>query len=343
MSALGLDPLFWATVRVYCFQVLELVQDEETGVFLSRIGRRPIRKIQLLGNVVHIRDVASKTMFGIDDGTGVITCLLWDPKIPSDTAPDAAVAHYRAKAMMVEASREKINLGAHLRCQGRIEMYEGEMQVIVDGLQAVSDPNEELLHWLEAIDLSRRYYHVAQPVSGTQPTARRSAHATEETGDAEDLPRVRVMEFIHRLLQDGRETFKKSEVIRSEILLSHFITDSKLKGTGSTAVIRARAAANINKEFGELLLSGDIVEVDPVDCVYCLPQTSLDLAPLILAFLQQRSKDGHGCVTFQEIQEHIGSTSTVYGADWKRIHSAIDRLVADSKVYEVEPSSYSLV
>lgn len=38
MSALGLDPLFWATVRVYCFQVLELVQDEETGGKVQNIS-----------------------------------------------------------------------------------------------------------------------------------------------------------------------------------------------------------------------------------------------------------------------------------------------------------------
>jgi hypothetical protein len=83
MDLWGLDPIFDAHVRISISSLLQLdpaTSDEQCSVFLlpNESGtERVISKVRILGDVVALEEKSSMWAFTLDDGTGLIRCVLW--------------------------------------------------------------------------------------------------------------------------------------------------------------------------------------------------------------------------------------------------------------------------
>mmetsp|Transcript_10727 Transcript_10727/g.66139 ORF Transcript_10727/g.66139 Transcript_10727/m.66139 type:complete len:242 (-) Transcript_10727:738-1463(-) len=240
-------------------------------------------------------------------------------------------------------ARETLQLGVQIRCVGRVEMYQEKKQVVVENIQVLVDPNEELLHWIEVMLLSRKFYHKITYVDNPPILPKWKQLSSEKAVETEDVLKSQMLEHIARVLQSGRGHFYKEDVLKAEELVVQATTLEQGQGTEGDAMKRARAVARINKEFHSLVESGEVCEVDPVEGTFCLPDQSIDLEPIAFAFLQARAAEGYSKTTFGEVQEHITSIPNVYGANWEKIFHSLDGLIASSKIYEVEEGHYSLV
>ena len=76
MDKWGLDPLYWSFVKVFIVQVHQLTLFEGTADTHMLYGR-PISRVELVGVVVSVKQHARFVKYLIDDGTGVIACMVW--------------------------------------------------------------------------------------------------------------------------------------------------------------------------------------------------------------------------------------------------------------------------
>ncbi|CAI7745752.1 unnamed protein product [Closterium sp. NIES-53] len=49
-----------------------------------------------------------------------------------------------------------VHVGALVGVRGRVMVFNGRRQVTVDAVCAISDPNEEILHWLDCLEITHR-------------------------------------------------------------------------------------------------------------------------------------------------------------------------------------------
>mmetsp|Transcript_39361 Transcript_39361/g.85630 ORF Transcript_39361/g.85630 Transcript_39361/m.85630 type:complete len:351 (+) Transcript_39361:123-1175(+) len=153
----GLDPLFWVHARLLAYDFLRTSPNRELpGVFHLR-GRN-IRRVELQGICVekHYLDQNELLCFSLDDGTGGVPCVLWLNEVS-------------------EQRLEEIVLGRLITIQGRPSIYREQHQVTVSSFQAETDPNKEVLYWLDAM----HHAHTLYPVPSTEDTKERDKSAAE--------------------------------------------------------------------------------------------------------------------------------------------------------------------
>ncbi|KAJ1769872.1 hypothetical protein IW140_003963 [Coemansia sp. RSA 1813] len=134
----GLDPLFWTSVKLFVGDLHHVLLDSSESVFF--IGNKHVaRAVEVVGVVVSADTRSPKmTMYNVDDGTGVILCVVFStPEEQAD--PD---------------TRTIYQLGTTVRVEGRLSTFRDERQLVVRNVRAV-DPNEEALGWLERLQLRK--------------------------------------------------------------------------------------------------------------------------------------------------------------------------------------------
>jgi len=139
----GLNPLFWAHVRLLARDFLKISPNEEfPGVFRSK--GREIRRVELQGICVEMQlvDRYDQLKFTLDDGSGCVPCLLWLKDLREDGTSFAGLR------------TDEIALGRMLRVRGRPVIYRGNHQLTVSSVQEECDPNKEALYWLDAMESS---------------------------------------------------------------------------------------------------------------------------------------------------------------------------------------------
>ncbi|XP_058197333.1 CST complex subunit STN1 [Rhododendron vialii] len=100
--------------------------------------------------------------FSVDDGTGIIPCILWLNHLTSPYFSRRSPSDVRLIADAAAQFASRVQLGAVLRVRGRITGYRGSVQITVSDVVAERDPNAEVLHWLQCIKLARKCYHLPQ-------------------------------------------------------------------------------------------------------------------------------------------------------------------------------------
>ncbi|KAJ2392244.1 hypothetical protein GGI23_005263 [Coemansia sp. RSA 2559] len=132
----GLDPLFWTSVKLFVGDLHNVLLDSSESVFF--IGnRRVARAVEVVGIVVLVETRSPKvTAYNVDDGTGVIQCIVFST--PEEQADLDTRALYP--------------LGTTVRVEGRLKVYRDKRELAVRHIKAV-DPNEEALGWLERLQL----------------------------------------------------------------------------------------------------------------------------------------------------------------------------------------------
>jgi len=135
----GLDPLFWAHLKLFNSGIQGMTKIENcTQNCLA--GVRAVYGAHVVGVLVAVVAKPTLSRFTVDDGTALLECLLWD----------CSQGDLRAFECM---------LGCIVRAYGRLEFpsqarfEQCRRLVLARAPELVRDPNEEVLHWLEAIDL----------------------------------------------------------------------------------------------------------------------------------------------------------------------------------------------
>lgn len=122
-----------------------------------------VSRVEVMGVVVGLDRKEKYLRFLLDDGTGAcIPCIIWLNLLSlaagsRRTHPHAAIStQVRAEMGLQEASM--VMHGALLRVQGRVSSFNQQIQITVSSLQVESDPNAELLHWLDCMRLALHHY-----------------------------------------------------------------------------------------------------------------------------------------------------------------------------------------
>jgi hypothetical protein len=106
-------------------------------------------------------------LYALDDGTGFIQCIKFfaSDSRPSGYPDDDVLGTTAASAQQL------LPLGALVRVRGTLSRYHGatELKVVGDLTDLRRDPNAEVVHWLDAIDLTQSLYH--QPLVHDAATA----------------------------------------------------------------------------------------------------------------------------------------------------------------------------
>ncbi|KAG7653373.1 Nucleic acid-binding OB-fold [Arabidopsis suecica] len=140
--------------------IQRLTQSPTESNSFSLLGGACVSRVETVGTIVS-RDLTPKFLkFGVDDGTGCVTCVLWLNQLTSSYFsrwdPDTIL-------LLASAARKQaaaIRIGAVARVRGRVGSYRGVMQITATVVVVERDPNAEILHWLECLRLGQSCYRI---------------------------------------------------------------------------------------------------------------------------------------------------------------------------------------
>ncbi|KAJ3692527.1 hypothetical protein LUZ60_012877 [Juncus effusus] len=156
--------------KLLAADLLDLTVHTTTPPSFSR-GNYPITHVEVLGIVVAHKPKPNHLLFLLDDGTGIIPCIMWlSPRhiIGSASSDPTAEIERQEEEMRrrltdptEEINREMAESVKHselVRVRGKVSVYKGEIQITVRDVVVENDPNMETLHWLDCIRLARDVY-----------------------------------------------------------------------------------------------------------------------------------------------------------------------------------------
>ncbi|CAM9590301.1 unnamed protein product, partial [Phaeothamnion confervicola] len=137
----GLDPTFWSHIKIFVRDVHRLTEADSLDDS-HMFGDRPVHTAQFVGIVVAIQLKPGRfDKYLLDDGTGLLVCTSW--------VTDSSGVR--------RAAGPPLRLGDCAMALGRLGRFRGQSELIVSLLRAAA-PDEEQLHWIEAVELGRALY-----------------------------------------------------------------------------------------------------------------------------------------------------------------------------------------
>ncbi|KAL0489608.1 CST complex subunit STN1 [Acrasis kona] len=104
-----------------------------------------ISSCEVVGYIVSVDEWINKTTVMVDDGTEVLSCLLW--------MPDSSKNQYNTQRSSADICR----LGNLVKVSGRLSTYKDYVQLVIYNITKIK-PREECLAWLDRIRL-RKFYN----------------------------------------------------------------------------------------------------------------------------------------------------------------------------------------
>ncbi len=202
----GRDPFFWATPKVFAKEILNARAVENTNESVWEIEDRRIvggakhrnsddddekkknksiirriRKCELCGVIVEFTTRKdSKIFLSLDDGTGVIECVIWAPSTITSSednntsfgfVDEEEENYYNLNQVErdpfgrmvaddgVLLLHGKLRLGETVFVQGRVSLYNGKKQIVVNSMQMICEREGlarerdlETLFWLDVVE-----------------------------------------------------------------------------------------------------------------------------------------------------------------------------------------------
>jgi hypothetical protein len=102
-----------------------------------------LTKINITGTIVFYIKKEDKHFFGIDDSTGVMTCVLW----LNDFNNNRGQAGNRQNDLRSWLFESDVKIGDCLSILGGLEYYRDKVQINVHKLRIIRDTNEEMLQY----------------------------------------------------------------------------------------------------------------------------------------------------------------------------------------------------
>eukprot|EP00249_Psilotum_nudum_P020611 c27779_g1_i1 orf=41-523(+) len=150
--------------RLFASDLLSLLPHPHLPATFCCKGR-PLLKAEMVGVVVSLDSKERFVRFALDDGSGVVPCILW-----TNHSTSRYFNKQKLKRVQIEVQAElaleeanEVKLGRLLRVQGRITCFNQQRQLTVGSLQPEIDANAEVLHWLDCIRLALSCYDTLPP------------------------------------------------------------------------------------------------------------------------------------------------------------------------------------
>ncbi|XP_060716449.1 CST complex subunit STN1 isoform X2 [Tachysurus vachellii] len=226
----GLDPVFSAYARIYVKDILQMRESRQVpGVYFYK--SHPLFQVDVLGTVVYRRERDDFYCYGVDDGTGVISCLCWKDEKWQDHG-DSVKAATRGPAgggfnveeqlkKLQEAQRSStmLDIGDLLRVRGCLKTSREQREILASSFYKVNDPvmSVQISWMLEMPQLYRDCYdkpfHIPSSelsasandnLSGFQSVLCQSVHILKEFLKEKEVTRFRpydVEYLLHPLIQ----------------------------------------------------------------------------------------------------------------------------------------------
>lgn len=156
----GLDPLFWTFAKVNIGTIFraKVVPPHDNQFWL---GQRALKTVHIVATVVCVDRKPDKTLYALDDGTGIITATVWHN---SDKRGLSGGSSHGLRSDEDQSDiAAMVPLGSLVRCQGRLQTGNDvhsrtPVEISVYSFHIVIDPNEQLLHWLQCEQLLTNEY-----------------------------------------------------------------------------------------------------------------------------------------------------------------------------------------
>ncbi|XP_072043183.1 CST complex subunit STN1-like [Amphiura filiformis] len=137
----GLDPVHRAYAKLYIADILQMqpYPGGEDAAYAYR--NHPIYRVDILGRVVRVDERATFFQYGVDDGTGVINCSCWKPKITEDedsihaskqASGDSSSFAGAVRQNLQEFDRKqmiRLELGDIIHVRGRVKLFRGNREI----------------------------------------------------------------------------------------------------------------------------------------------------------------------------------------------------------------------
>ncbi|CAO2585794.1 CST complex subunit STN1 [Lemmus lemmus] len=164
----GLDPVFLAFAKLYIRDILEMKESQQMpGIYFY--NGHPIRRVDIMGTVIGVRERDAFYSYGVDDATGVINCTCWKrlsntesssgPAAPS-TARELSMTSQLKKLQETIEQKTKIEIGDVIHVRGYVRMFREQREICATLYYKVDDPvwNIQTARMLELPVLYRRVY-----------------------------------------------------------------------------------------------------------------------------------------------------------------------------------------
>eukprot|EP00470_Lotharella_oceanica_P001669 CAMPEP_0170169044 /NCGR_PEP_ID=MMETSP0040_2-20121228/1985_1 /TAXON_ID=641309 /ORGANISM="Lotharella oceanica, Strain CCMP622" /LENGTH=160 /DNA_ID=CAMNT_0010407567 /DNA_START=8 /DNA_END=490 /DNA_ORIENTATION=- len=127
----GLDPIFWSFAKLTIHDILHMGEMANVRGAFSLHGR-PVSRAEIVGYIVEVVAKHNRIMYSVDDGSGVISCTQFmNPNVSQQGC--------------------KGKLGEVCRIRGTLSKFRGNMEIRIADFSIEKDPNQQTLHWLEAL------------------------------------------------------------------------------------------------------------------------------------------------------------------------------------------------
>jgi len=324
----GLDPLYWAYVRLFISQIHHLKPFHEMPETQSLFGH-PISRVEILGFVVSVQQRASLVSYIVDDGTGLIQCTHWWANSDSE--------------------REVLAVGDLAWFRGKFQFFREKREISVHSIQMETDPNAEAAHWLEVIQLNLNVYSKSSRIQLEIAQHQNHYRALHSLNSSVDLPTMLVAACVQRIKAWGCDFFLFKDLVSDPELLSVIQQYyDKHEHHSRIREERDKVSSHVQLLFANVVQQmtrlGYIHQRDPVLDQYQVITIKGILVPLVRSYISARSSEPGielWGVPFSSIVESV-QFEYPYVPSYL-IAAAIQVLQDQSEICEAFKSAYILV
>ncbi|KAG8435320.1 hypothetical protein GDO86_013323 [Hymenochirus boettgeri] len=288
----GLDPVFFAFAKLYIKDILELKESQQVpGIFFYK--EHPIKQVDILGTVVYVREKENFHSYGVDDGTGVISCTCWKSTAPTELLYSPGVAAKQITngskdldEMMrelheVESDKSKMEIGDLMRVRGYIKVFRQQREIMASTFYKVEDPtlNIQITRMFELPYIYRNVYD--KPFTVPQHLK----NSSEEQKEHNIVTQTRLVALLSEKVNDFLTENKILNFYQRELegVKSLIAVASKSKDGSNSRQIH-----NIFKEAINLLLArGVVFRKGQNQEVYQVTDQEKELYKLTLTIIQE--------------------------------------------------------
>lgn len=291
----GLDSQFWSYTRLLISDIHALKDyDALPGNSYRLNGVHPIHRVCIVGVAVEVKIHATNTSIFIDDGTGIILTTSWH----NGDQP----CHQNC-------------LGQLLMLAGKLSTFRGEHQINIQSIDEILDPNIEILHWVQVLELQQTVYKQVDPLVKKTLENLASKDTQMSSSHSETIRNVwdELLQLCFDLIPCGKEVLF-SDMCSNPHLIA--LVRNRILAAGSS---QHDIALAISKAVSRCVAQGLIVQRSRERDSYMRLDTNLvcqlivdefrasgnepmSLTRILAAF---RRRDQYACVQLQMVNESI--------------------------------------
>ncbi|KAI8583493.1 hypothetical protein K450DRAFT_221466 [Umbelopsis ramanniana AG] len=342
----ALDPLLKTHVKIFTADIERLsnIPDyHEQFPDLYKFDTRIISNVEIAGTIVGLEQNNTMIIYTVDDGFGTIPCCNW------------AVRTY---------AEPEFELGQSVRVLGRISDYKNQRQINIHEIYRMVDYNMEILHWLQTIRLRESVYSkpfdipkdilahkdelVAMLKTMDQDMIMESEDSQTQEEDIEIPDEQAFLDTLYKYIEDlavdGKIEYRAIPRLPAiQKIARQYLTNS----IPAASIDYNKIKLAIRQAFATLCADGSLFVVDAENDIYEIVRLDGQLRELILSIIRDVHVDQHdihhGGVTGAYITTKVKEDSRFESISWSKVFEALQLLVLESIIYQVNPHEYSLI